>query len=459
MYNSIYPAYAGYYSGVNNRQITRKQENEKSSQSSHSAQEEVQKGDSHSSNRGAYFPNGEKVAIDYTKRKINIEQVLTDFKNTANAIGAPDDIKSEVFSYLDLINSQAQKDNPNQQIIQSNLKNASQILDEYITNTLNKPSKVVENWVDALFLQKIDYKIPVKEIPEIAVQSTAADENSPVIYSKTDSYEVRQESQTAKNQNTVYVPDDPALKRMFIQAKKYAAIDNKEKALYAFESSLDYATEIGDNQTQAMIHYERGRLYDDINQIDDALYNYNRAAKQSQDNNIKARAHFSMGKIYDDYVKFEPAVSHYCAAVSFAGEADNLKLQTQALSDLAQLHAGRYDKKNTMMFMDMADTIASETNDNRVKGIISSKNAVCCKKIDEKIKALKYYGESVRSFLQTDDNEKLAKNYMNAAELMDGYGNKAKAMKLLSKAYIAAQSTDNAELKTQITMLIAQNNI
>ena len=455
MYNSIYPAYAGYYSGLNNRQITRKQGDEKSSQSSHSAQEEVQERRHQTSDKGAYFPNGEKVAIDYTKRQINIEQVLTDFKNTANAIGAPEDIKSEVLSYLDLINSQAQKDNPNQQIIQSNLKNASQILDEYITNTLKKPSKVVENWVDALFLQKIDYKIPVKETQEISNVNAAADENTQAV--QTVPSEIPQRSVQA--QNTFYVPDDPALKRMFIQAKKYAAIDSKEKALSAFGNSLDYAMEIGDNQTQAIIHYEQGRLYDEFNEVEDALFNYDRAAKQSNDNNIKARAHFSMGKIYDDYVKFEPAVSHYCAAVSFAGEADNLKLQTQALSDLAQIHAGRYDKENTLMFMDMADTIASETKDSRVKGIISSKNANCCQKIDENTRALRYYGESAYSFMQTDDNEKLAKNYVSAAQIMSEYGNKAKAKKLLSKAYIAAQKTDNSELKMQITRQIADYNV
>ena len=226
MYNSIYPAYAGYYSGLNNRQITRKQGDEKSSQSSHSAQEEVQERRNQTSDKGAYFPNGEKVAIDYTKRQINIEQVLTDFKNTANAIGAPEDIKSEVLSYLDLINSQAQKDNPNQQIIQSNLKNASQILDEYITNTLKKPSKVVENWVDALFLQKIDYKIPVKETQEISALNAAADENTQAV--QTVPSEIPQRSVLA--QNTFYVHDDPALKRKINQAKKYASIDSKEKA-------------------------------------------------------------------------------------------------------------------------------------------------------------------------------------------------------------------------------------
>ena len=160
MYNSIYPNYANAYYGINNRQITRKKDEDKNSQSSNAAENNPQEERKSSSNnsQNTHFPNGEKVAIDYTRRKIGIDQVLSDFRNTANAIGAPEDIKKEVASYLSLIENQAQKESPSPQIIQSNLKNASQILDEYITKTLKKPSKVVENWVDALFLQQIDYK-------------------------------------------------------------------------------------------------------------------------------------------------------------------------------------------------------------------------------------------------------------------------------------------------------------
>ena len=38
---------------------------------------------------------------------------------------------------------------------------------------------------------------------------------------------------------------------------------------------------------------------------------------------------------------------------------------------------------------------------------------------------------------------------------MFGYGNSAKAKKLLSKAYIAAYKTDNDELKAEITHKLA----
>ena len=38
------------------------------------------------------------------------------------------------------------------------------MLDKYISETLNKESKVVQNWLDALFLQRINYSYNEEEI-------------------------------------------------------------------------------------------------------------------------------------------------------------------------------------------------------------------------------------------------------------------------------------------------------
>ncbi len=458
MYNSIYPAYINTYQGLNNnRRITKKEDDEKSSQSSQHAENDINQGKKQNINQPFQvpnvFPNGEKVAIDYSKKQIGINQVLSDFRNTANAIGAPDDVKNEVFAYLSLIENQAQKNNPNANIIQANLKNASQILDDYITKTLNKPSKVVENWVEALFLQQIDYKMPAETVsqPEetLQIQETVIQP------------EPKQEKQIVNHveyskPQEIYIPENPELKRIFIQAKKYAAIDDKEKALYYFQTAMDTADEIGDKEAKAMIHYEEGRLYDGFKNAEDALYNYHRAAKESINNNIKARAHYSMGKIYDDYVKFEPAVQHLSAAVSFAGEADNLKLQSQALSNLARIHTQRYDKQNAYMFMDMSDVIANETKNSKIKGNILFKNARYCTKLGDNAKALEYYKNSAGEYNSSNDKENLAKNYKEAAEIMIGYGNIAKARKLLSKAFISLQGTDNLELKQEVVTALSQ---
>ena len=453
MYNTIYPAYIKPYQGLNQKKIEKKTDDEKGSQSSKRADNDLQEQRRQSGNN-SYFPNGEKVAIDYTRRQIGIEQVLKDFKNTVNAIGAPDEIKKEVDSYLQLIENQSQKLNPNSQIIQSNLKNASQILDEYITNTLKKPSRVVENWVEALFLQQINYKTEPKQENITEEINPAPKEEEQQAVSAQEKF-AAEEPNIQNSDNEIYIPLDTQLKRMFIQAKKYVSINENEKALSSFQNVMDYAEKIGDEQACAMVHYEQARIYDDINKLNDALYNYDKAAKQSKNNNIKAKSHIYMGKIYDDYVRLEPAISHYCAAVSFSGEADNLPVQTQALSNLAQIHAEKYDKENALMFMDLSDTIADETHNSKIKAIISAKNANNCKRIRENERALKYYGKSAKNFNDIDDKENLAKNYLNAAKLMMGYGNKAKAKSLLGKAYVAVQGTGNSDLKREIIQKIS----
>lgn len=462
MYNSIYSGYGNYHPILNNRQIKKKQDEQDNSKQSQEAQQpsdaissdnSVRVGQLNSkpnnasfssvAQRNIVFPNGEKSAIDYTQRHINIVSVLKDFNNTANAIGAPEDIKSEVQAYLALVETQSHKENPNQQIIQANLKSASKILDEYITDTLKKPSNVVENWVDALFLQQIDYKAPTsQEVVTEALQEPSVQSEPEV------SPENISEIQSPKKD--FYIPEDENLKNMFIQAKKYAAIENKEKALYAFQTVAEYAEETGDMQTAAIAYYEQGLLYDDFNRLEDALYNFDKATKNSSDSNIRARAHLSMGKIYDDYINFEPAVEHYCAAVSFAGESDNLMLQTKALSDLTRMHSERYDKDNAFMFMSMANDIANETKNDRIKGITYASSADCCERLNEKAKALQYYAKSAQLYAGENYNEGLAKDYYKAADIMIAFGNTAKAKKLLSKAFVSVQKCNNNQLKQEI---------
>ncbi len=112
------------------------------------------------------FPNGNAVAIDYTKNTINISQVLQDFRSTIEAINSPNEVKEDVEVYLELVNKESTKNSPSKDIILSNLKNAARITDKYIQDSLKKPSSVVQDWVDALFLQNVNLKADPNEINE-----------------------------------------------------------------------------------------------------------------------------------------------------------------------------------------------------------------------------------------------------------------------------------------------------
>lgn len=467
MYNAIYPnAYIKPYQGVNNRIVKRK-EDEEQSQSSNQSRENQQVQNNYPRNQ---FPNGEQVSIDYSKPTVNIAQIITDFHNTTSAIDASDEVTAEVKSYLKLIELQAAKTNPNKQIIQSNLKNASQVLDGYITETLNKPSKVVENWIDALFLQSVDYKadpnainpefrvqLPEKKVQEI--EEISSEESSELVTgaaAKVITEEPIVELQEQNKKSGVYVPEDKQLRRMFVQAKKYAAIDNPEKALNSFKQTLDYAKKVDDTQAQSIIYYEVAKIYDNSDCLPEAIKSYNKAIEKTEDNNIKARSHIAMGQIYDDVVQFEPAVDHYFAGISFAGEAENLNAQTKALTNLADLYCNRYDKKNTAEYISLATDMAKETKNDKIIASVYGKSADMSERLDENPKALQFYKESTKYYTKANLDENVVQNYQNASDIMLKLGDKTKAKALLQKAYLKGQSIDNPTLLSDITKKLVQ---
>ena len=98
--------------------------------------------------------------------RVNIAQVIKDFRGTYAAIGTPQCLVDEVEDYLNQVIEHTKGDAPSINFVQTNLQNAAVIIDKYISETLDKDSKVVQNWLDALFLQRINYKYNDGEINE-----------------------------------------------------------------------------------------------------------------------------------------------------------------------------------------------------------------------------------------------------------------------------------------------------
>lgn len=89
---------------------------------------------------------------------INISQILVDFRNTIASIGASPEIEHKVSEYIAMVETEAAKESPRKETIVTYLKTASKLLDDYISETLKKPSSVVQDWIDAFLLQEVDYK-------------------------------------------------------------------------------------------------------------------------------------------------------------------------------------------------------------------------------------------------------------------------------------------------------------
>ena len=484
MYNGVYPAYIKPYTQVKPKQVQRKGEEEQTPQ-----QEQSNRGDNFQRSGGqnvrptSYSLPGyrkyqaqiqrhqqnvqnnavqpQKVglnAVNPNAQNINVSQILTDFRSTANAVGAPKEVTEEVCAYLDLIQTQAEKEVPNKKIIQSNLKNASQVLDGYISKTLNTQSNVVENWVDALFLQNIDYKADPNAVNEEMKLHLESEEQEAqkLRESRGESVKAEVKEQAVQSTNRNYIPADEKMKSLFIQAKRSANESDTKTALVALKSALNYAQQTEDTKMQSMIYYETADLYNKNGQYSQALKGYKIAADMATDENLIAKSYMKSGKIYDEAGLIEPAQKHWLSAIGYAGESENLPLQVKALNNLADIQGELYDKKNAYTYANMANSIAEETHDNKVKGYSYRRSSQVSEYLNDDAKALQYLKKSTQAYDAAKDKKNVIENYISAADIMASVGNSKKARNLLDKAYITAVKTNNKTAITTISTKIAR---
>ena len=447
--------------------------------------------------QAGYQPIGNQTPVQpmaqpQRSNRVNIAQILKDFRNTIKAIATPPEIEEQVERYLQIVEQQVREAQPQVNLIQSNLKIAASMLDKYISDTLNKDSKVVQNWLDALFLQKINYSYdeaeinpnflvkfpenreqekksapepaptaeiqPVEEIPETPVQPEAIQENE-VIEIEPEELTLEEEfiqaqKTISKKPNITIVPQDTKLKSLFVEAKKQAFANNPQRAMQIFKEAFNRASELNDNETQSRICLEIGKIYDDNDHFVQALNSYNKSLQYTTDVNVKSRAHFSMAQIYDDVNEVGPALNHYMTSISYAGKSDDLIGQSDSLTRMANIFTDKYDE-GAFDYYDVAKKLIEQTTDSSMKGYVLSNTADACVQFKKNDRALKYYAEAVKNYEQAGSREEIALNYKAAAELMISFNSPNKAKSLLKKALVNAVKTKNEDLVSEINAMLA----
>ena len=417
--------------------------------------------------------------------KVNIAQIIKDFRNTIKAIATPADIEEQVNHYLQIVEQQVREPHPQVNLIQSNLKIAASMLDKYISETLNKDSKVVQNWLDALFLQRINYSYDEAEVnpnflvkfpenreekkpaPQQQTEQAPAPEPEPVVQEAHEEIieiepeelnleeEFIQAKQTiSKKPNITIIPQDTKLKSLFVEAKKQAFSNNPQRAMQMFKEAFARASELNDNETQSRICLEIGKIYDDNDHFVQALNSYNKSLQYTTDVNVKSRAHFSMAQIYDDVNEVGPALNHYMTSISYAGKSDDLIGQSDSLTRMANIFTDKYDE-NAFDYYDVARKLIEQTTDNSMKGYVLSNTADACVQFKKKDKALKYYAEAVKNYEHSNSPEEIAQKYKAAAELMISFNSPNKAKSLLKKALVNAVKTKNEDLIAEVNAMLA----
>ena len=430
--------------------------------------------------------------------KVNIAQILKDFRSTIKAIATPPEVEEDVNKYLQIVEQQVREPRPQVNLIQSNLKLAASLLDKYISETLNKDSKVVQNWLDALFLQRINYNYNSEEInpnfsvkfPDDGPKKTSHDEPASTVGATKDVNQqeeikaepareatvtpqleetveleeyipqsleeefVQAEQIISHKPNITIIPQDTRLKSLFVEAKKQAFSNNPQKAMAIFKEAFNRAGELKDTETQSRICLEIGKIYDDNDFVVQALNSYNKSLQYTTDTNVKSRAHYSMAQIYDDVNQVGPALEHYITSISYAGKSDDLIGQSDSLTKVGNIFTDKYDD-SAFEYYEVARKLVEQTADNNMKGYVLSNTADACVQFRKNDKALKFYAEAVKNYEKTNAIEEIAENYKAAAELMIQFNSPNKAKSLLKKAMVNAVKTKNEDLVAEINMLLA----
>lgn len=424
----------------------------------------------------------QKSAIDYNSGRVNVSQILVDFKNTLAAIGAPEEVNEEVKGYLDLVEKQSTREQPSAKIIRSNLKNAAEILDEYITKTLKKPSKVVTNWVDALFLQKVDYKAQpakvdakpdVAEVKQKTIEERAVErpQEEPVKLSLVKTTEPSENKLVFPGKIQLQKPEEPIkpinldiikLKKLYKKTEKLVDEGKFEEAAFGYEKALKIAQKLNDKETETRIYMDLAFVHDVDNNLNAAVEYYQKALEGGEalgDKSMQAKAHFNAATIFDDLGQVEKALEHYYSALSLDGETENIQGQALTLNNIGNMHVLKQDYKPALNYYKIAYGLIKDQNDLEGQASILSNVAGVFRDIGLSQKALRYYGKAVDLDTQAGNLQGCAKTYELAGDIMVKKGQTQKAERLYKKSLMISQELNDRSWTARISQKISKSAI
>lgn len=408
--------------------------------------------------------------VDYSSKKINIKQVLVDFNNTIKAIGTTPEVNEQVQGYLNLVEAQSKKTLPNKQLIKLNLKNASTLLDNFISSALDKESKVVEGWVDALFLQNIDYKynenekvIPLINIDEKTNEVTPNKEalippNSVEEVKAAPLAQVEDDFQIPQVEEAL--PDYKVIRDSYIKAQEFTKAGDLKNALSFYEKTLSHAQEHHDKKTQAKVFFEVGKLLNENNFVPDALNNFYASSVlhyENQNQQGVASACYEIGKIYDEKGMIDPAMDFYFTTLAYNGQVEDLSSQVGTLKNMGDMHAKVFLNQDALDYLKLSLDFAKEVQDASQMGGILNSTAGIFDNSGEPSSALKYYKQAAKCSKQAKDLNETFTSYIQAGDLMTklGYSNKAKS--LYDKAFATAQELGDKVLVKHVKYRMAES--
>ena len=308
--------------------------------------------------------------------RVNIAQIIKDFRGTYAAIGTPQCLVDEVEDYLEKVIEHTKGDAPSINFVQTNLQNAAVIIDKYISETLDKDSKVVQNWLDALFLQRINYSYNDGEINQDFLVKFPEGENAPQqpdsVVGRGQKHEaIPEQVQTPTGEIPDYVPVEPQEQPQQVvhqpvnqtvpiqpaRAPKNAPMTayNRPVPQNVVQRPIQHARPLPpvrpvapkrrkpkiniipeDNELKALFVQAKKQAYS--NNPAKAMNIFQKALKRAEainDSETQSKICFEMGKIYDDNNYLVQALSSYNKSLR---DTTDTTIKTKAHYSMAKIY-------------------------------------------------------------------------------------------------------------------------
>ena len=397
--------------------------------------------------------------------RVNIAQVIKDFRGTYAAIGTPQCLVDEVEDYLAQVIEHTKGDAPSINFVQTNLQNAAVIIDKYISETLDKDSKVVQNWLDALFLQRINYKYNDGEINEdflvkfpeggnapqqpdkveerASVNAIAHAQNQQEVQGEIPDYEPIPDYQQPVNQT---VPVQPAHAPQPVQAPEFhnQNVSQPERIIkkpprivhdsvvqkpQRRKPQITIIPE--DTELKALFVQAKKQAYS--NNPAKAMNIFKKAlirAEQINDSETQSKINFEMGKIYDDNNYLAQALKSYNLSLH---DTTDTSIKTKAHYSMAKI----YDDVNQVdsainHYMTSVSYAGHEDNlSSQSKSLTNIANIYTDRYNED---AFIFYDEANVLIEQTDDSEMKGYVSSNTAGAFNKFNKPAKALQCYANA-------------------------
>jgi tetratricopeptide (TPR) repeat protein len=364
------------------------------------------------------------------KGTISIEAVITDFQSTMDALGVPDEIRLEVAPYLQVVVHQSQKPQPAIPVIKSNLKAASETLDQFITGALGQNSNVVREWVDALLLQPIDYHteapIPLN-FPKAQAGLFNTGTGNPLQAGTPG------KSSTGGAAGAI---DGQAIKQQLQQAKEALKTQDSETAMGIYQKILVQLQGNGHPELEGRVLYQMGKVMDKSGKPEEArsyLQKADELLSGTYQPRIHAKVHRALGSLFNNSGDLTSAVDHYRKAVMMDETNKEPGTQSLSLNQLGVLHTrmGQHDEAKTAL--EQALVQAKDNNPKILGDILSNLGAVSHKE-GKLSQAFSYYKQSLHEARTQNDRAGMRQTLQNMAGIYLEAGKPEKAFKALQNA-------------------------